>query len=44
MKRPVLVAVKHNWLERWQSLNHEGEELKEVKQNVIKKSQATKTE
>ena len=27
MKRPVLASAEQNWLERWQSLNHESGRL-----------------
>ena len=29
MKKPVLAAVKRNWLERWHSLKSDGDKLRE---------------
>ena len=31
MKCPVLVAVKQNWVRMWQSPNHEGGRVREIK-------------
>ena len=34
VKSPVLAVVRHNWLKMWQSLNHKGDKLREIKRNV----------